>query len=357
MRSSTTRSGWRRPAAARRRPGRRRRWSTAKPSLRSRVATASAIDASSSTTRIVRGSGGRRSGHARSRIRSRSVRCPAGAVEIRCRSTRDTDEPVRRPRRRRPPSGADRSTARRRRERRTLRDGAHSAGRRAPTSSARRRPHRDLERRAGRRARPRRGSGRGGRCGRSRPPAGASRRRSSRRASGRTATRPAPNARVTFQPEEAGDERGRPGGARPRPGSRPARCGPSCITTTRSASANASSWSWVTKSDREPEPHEQRAQLGDEPLAQRAVERAERLVEHEQPRRGRERAGERDPLLLAARQLARPAGARSPARPTSASASPARASISARGDAAACAARTRRCRARRGAGTARGPGT
>ena len=54
----------------------------------------------------------------------------------------------------------------------------------------------------------------------------------------------------------------------------------------------------------EPEPHEERAQLGDQPFAQRAVERAERLVEHEQPRLGGERAGERDALLLAARELA-----------------------------------------------------
>ena len=59
--------------------------------------------------------------------------------------------------------------------------------------------------------------------------------------------------------------------------------------------------------DREAEADEERAQLGDEPLAERAVERAERLVEHEQARRGRERAGERDALLLAARELGDPA--------------------------------------------------
>ena len=52
------------------------------------------------------------------------------------------------------------------------------------------------------------------------------------------------------------------------------------------------------------EPHEQRAQLGDEPLAQRPVERAQRFVEHEEPRLGRERARQRDALLLAARELA-----------------------------------------------------
>ena len=54
----------------------------------------------------------------------------------------------------------------------------------------------------------------------------------------------------------------------------------------------------------EPEPYEERAQLGDEALAERAIERAQWLVEHEQPRFGRERAGERDPLLFSARELA-----------------------------------------------------
>ncbi len=55
--------------------------------------------------------------------------------------------------------------------------------------------------------------------------------------------------------------------------------------------------------DRESEPHEQGSQLGDEPLAQRAVEGAERFVEHEQPRRRRQRACEGDPLLLATGEL------------------------------------------------------
>ena len=38
----------------------------------------------------------------------------------------------------------------------------------------------------------------------------------------------------------------------------------------------------------------------------RTVERAERLVEHQQAGRDRERAGQRDPLLLAARELRDP---------------------------------------------------
>jgi hypothetical protein len=55
-----------------------------------------------------------------------------------------------------------------------------------------------------------------------------------------------------------------------------------------------------------------------EPLAQRAVEAAVGLVEQQQPRAGRERAGERDALLLAAAQLVDGSVARW-SRPTSAS--------------------------------------
>ena len=43
------------------------------------------------------------------------------------------------------------------------------------------------------------------------------------------------------------------------------------------------------------------------PLAQRRIEIRERLVEQEHPRLGRQRAGERDPLLLAAGKLSHPA--------------------------------------------------
>ena len=42
------------------------------------------------------------------------------------------------------------------------------------------------------------------------------------------------------------------------------------------------------------------AQVGREPFAQTGVERRERLVEQQQPRLGRQRAGQRDPLALAA---------------------------------------------------------
>ena len=47
-------------------------------------------------------------------------------------------------------------------------------------------------------------------------------------------------------------------------------------------------------------------QLPARALAQRRIEVRERLVEQQDARRGRERAGERDPLLLAARDLAHP---------------------------------------------------
>ena len=52
---------------------------------------------------------------------------------------------------------------------------------------------------------------------------------------------------------------------------------------------------------------EQLAELTEQALAPRTVEGAERLVEHEQPRLDRERAGQRDPLLLTTRQLRDPA--------------------------------------------------
>ena len=64
--------------------------------------------------------------------------------------------------------------------------------------------------------------------------------------------------------------------------------------------------------DRQPEADEELPQLGDESVAQRPVERTERLVEHQQLRCRRQRTREGDALLLAAGELARPAGARSP---------------------------------------------
>ena len=98
-----------------------------------------------------------------------------------------------------------------------------------------------------RRARPRRGSGHGGTCGRVTTPVGTPPTCVEPQAPrggplrGRCRT---PGSRSS---RGSGRRRGRPGGPTPPPGSRTARRGPACITTTRSASANASSWSWVTK--------------------------------------------------------------------------------------------------------------
>ena len=75
-----------------------------------------------------------------------------------------------------------------------------------------------------------------------------------------------------------------------------------------------------------------RAQVGGEPLAQPGVERRQRLVEQQQPRLDGQRAGQRDPLPLAAGQRARAAGRRTPrGRPGRAARRPARAAAAARG--------------------------
>ena len=87
-----------------------------------------------------------------------------------------------------------------------------------------------------------------------------------------------------------------------------------------------------------------------------AVERSERLVEHQQPRRRRERPGERDALRLAARQrvdrpvleAVEPDELEHLAHPLVARRRPAP---------AACGRPKRRCRRRCGGGTGRGPGT
>ena len=61
--------------------------------------------------------------------------------------------------------------------------------------------------------------------------------------------------------------------------------------------------------DRQAEAREQRTQFGHQPVAQGAVERAERFVEHQQTRLRGEGAGKGDALLLTARQLRDAAGA------------------------------------------------
>ena len=100
-----------------------------------------------------------------------------------------------------------------------------------------------------------------------------------------------------------------------------------------------------------------RAQLAPQLGAGADVERGERLVEQQQPRLGRERARQRDPLLPGRRRAARGFAPARSARPTRSSHSSARAGAPRRARRRGCAARTRRSRARSGAGRAGSPGT
>ena len=77
------------------------------------------------------------------------------------------------------------------------------------------------------------------------------------------------------------------------------------MTAIRSAIVIASSWSCVTWTNVIPTSCWIALQLELHLLAQLQVERAERLVEQQDARAVDQRAGERDPLLLAARELAR----------------------------------------------------
>ena len=149
------------------------------------------------------------------------------------------------------------------------------------------------------------------------------------------------------------------GGALPHLGRRtpPGAARPPSITAMRSASAKASAWSWVTATTVRRGVGEEAAEVPDEPLAQRAVERAERLVEQQHRRLGGQGPGQRDALLLAARELGDGTALRARAgrRASSSSATrrcdgrPTRAlHAQAEGDVAG---------RRRGAGTGRGPGT
>ena len=82
---------------------------------------------------------------------------------------------------------------------------------------------------------------------------------------------------------------------------------PSCITTRRSAIAIASVWSCVTMIVVMPPSLLQEADLARHLLAQRGVQIGQRFVEQQHARMDRQRAGQRDALLLAAGQLARQA--------------------------------------------------
>jgi hypothetical protein len=77
------------------------------------------------------------------------------------------------------------------------------------------------------------------------------------------------------------------------------------MTPTSSAIANASNWSWVTRSAGDARILQDRAHLDRQALAQVDVEVAERLVEQQELGLRRQRARQRDALLLAARQLVR----------------------------------------------------
>ena len=75
------------------------------------------------------------------------------------------------------------------------------------------------------------------------------------------------------------------------------------MTAMRSDMTSASSWSWVMKSVVSPRRRCRRRTSSLHLLAQLAVERAERLVEQQQPRLEHGGAGQRDALLLAAGEL------------------------------------------------------
>ena len=127
---------------------------------------------------------------------------------------------------------------------------------------------------------------------------------------------------------------------------------PSFMTAIASAIVIASSWSCVTWTNVMPTSCWIRFSSSCICLAQLQVERAERLVEQQHARLVDERPRERDPLLLAAGELARLALAEPVrARRARASRRPARSSSSPRTPCGA--ARTRRSRRSSGAGRAR----
>ena len=77
---------------------------------------------------------------------------------------------------------------------------------------------------------------------------------------------------------------------------------PARITARSSATVNASSWSWVTITAVVPGLDQDPAQVLGQALAQPGVERAQRLVEQQQPRRRGEGAGQGHALPLATGQ-------------------------------------------------------
>ena len=111
---------------------------------------------------------------------------------------------------------------------------------------------------------------------------------------GRASGSPARSTRAAQLVGLGGGQRRRP----PWPGVSPS----SSRRTTRSAIAAASSRSWVTSSGGRAGGAQDAGDLAGEPVVELAVEAGQRLVEQQQARRRRERAGERDALGLAAAQ-------------------------------------------------------
>ena len=363
MRSSTTRSGW--SSRQHSTPGRAVGGeATVNPSLRSRVATASAIDASSSTTTMVRGRAGAGAGHVGPSVRSRSVRVvpelwrfgadrpwrPAAWVPD--RTLRVGNGPL-------PTLGAESAhlddvVGCERHPLADLRDvRASTATSTCTRSSSSASPST--------RTATRKWSRRNVRV--TTDPLTAVRRptrhrpRRSRTASGRTAASPSEKARGDVPAEEPGDERVRRVAARPRSGVPTCSMRPACMTTSRSASANASSWSWVTNSvvsSRRTNSARSSATRRSRSARSSAPSGSSSISSRGSAREG---PGEGHPLLLAAGELA-DAAALEAGQPDERErvGGRARLDLGPRA-AAACAARTPRCPARRGGGTARGPGT
>ena len=111
----------------------------------------------------------------------------------------------------------------------------------------------------------------------------------------------------------------RPGARRARRVRRPGAAGRPFMTAMRSARLSASSWSWVTKTAVASAAGQDRAHLGAHAGPERGIEVGERLVEQHERGLRRQRAPERDPLLLAAGELVRDSAPALSPSPTSSS--------------------------------------
>ena len=147
-------------------------------------------------------------------------------------------------------------------------------------------------------------------------PAARARRPRTARARARRARRRSRRAPTGRRRSRAGRAAGSRGRRSARPRRSPAACRasrgsshwtivPCCSTATRSAIESASSWSCVTRIAVAPAAAQHVDHLAAHARAQLDVERRERLVEQHERRARRERAGERDALALAAREVVR----------------------------------------------------